>query len=124
MELHYDIDAGREHVRIAGTGRLTMPAMVAVVDRVAEDPRFSSRFSVLFDLSDAEYTAELGDGEAFVAALRRRLEDFQGRFALMVPTSLHFLAQMYCLLAQMGGFDRMQCFTDRDEALKWCGLSE
>jgi len=124
MSLSYTIDPEYEHIRITGLGPLTMPSMIAVVDAVAEDIRFDSSFSVVFDLTRADYTAELSDGDAFVSALKRRLEDFQGKFALAVPESLHFLAQMYCVMARLGGFDRMQCFTDLDETKKWCGLSE
>jgi hypothetical protein len=122
MSLTYAIDAQKKHVRIIGEGPLVMPAMIAVVDQAAEDPRFSSSYSVIFDLTHAVYTAELSDGEAFVAALKRRLPDFQDKFALAVPPELHFLAQMYCVLAKVGGFDRMQCFTDLDEACRWCGV--
>ncbi|GEM_PF-2568625 len=123
MSLNYAIDPEKKHVHITGEGPLTMPAMIAVIDEVAEDSCFDSNFSVIFDLTGAGYTAELADGDAFVSALKRRLENFQGRFALTVPESLHFLAKMYCVLAKVGGFDRMQCFTDLDEAKKWCGVA-
>lgn len=120
MALQYDIDPVKAHVHIIGTGPLTMPAMIAAVDGVAADPRFASHFSVLFDLSHAGYTAELNDGDAFVATVKRRQNDFRGRFAVLVPEHLHFLARLYSALAGAGGFDRMQCFTDAQKAQSWC----
>ena len=123
MSLDYTIDADKRHVRITGHGPLTMPAMIDLVDQVAADFRFDSGFSVIFDMTRAAYTAELSDGDAFVAALKRRLADFQSQFALAVPPDLHFLARMYCVLATLGGFDRMKCFTSLAEAESWCGLS-
>ena len=124
MELRYDIDSSSAHVQITGAGRLSMPAMIAMVDEVAMDPRFRSHFAVIFDIRAADYTAELNDGDAFVAALKRRDQDFQSRFALTVPESLHVLAKLFCLLAQVSGIDRIQCFTDIEEARKWCGLAK
>ena len=121
MPLSHDIDAATGTVRIAASGRVTMPEMVAAVDRVAEDPRFGSGFAVVLDLRKADYTAELEDGNAFVAALRRREADFQGRFALLVPERLHVLATLFCLLADTAGVDRMKCFRDEAEAELWCG---
>jgi hypothetical protein len=107
-----------------GTGRLTMPEMIAVVDQIADDPRFRSDFPVLFDIRDAEYTAELNDGNEFVAALDRRESAFQKRFALVVPPSLQLLGTLFCLLAQVKGVDRMKCFTDMRDANEWIGLSD
>jgi hypothetical protein len=124
MPLRYDIDSTKAHVHIIGTDRVTMPEMVEAVDRVAVDRRFCSHFTVIFDLRDAEYTAELNDGNVFVAALKRRQDNFQGRFALLLPASLQVLGSLYCLLAEVAGIDRMKCFTAVDEARKWCGLPE
>jgi hypothetical protein len=123
MPLRYDIAPAETHVRITGTGSLTMPEMIAVVNAVAEDPRFNSHYTVIFDISNAEYTAELSDGEAFVAVLKRRMNDFKNRFALLVPQHLQFLAKLYSVLASTGGFDRMQCFTELKEAEAWCRTS-
>jgi len=122
MGLSYDIDVEKALVCIVGTGSLSMPAMIAAVEDVANDPRFCSHFTVVFDLRGGDYTPELQDGDAFAAELRRRKKDFQNRFAVVVPESLHFLAKLYCVLANVGGFDRMQCFTDMAEARSWCGV--
>lgn len=124
MTLRYDIDADKAHARITGEGQLTMPAMIDAVDRVADDPGFRSEFSVILDLREADYRGELRDGDAFVTALKRRMDDFQNNFALLVPEELHFLAKLYSVLARAGGFDRMQCFTDVGEACRWCGLPD
>ena len=122
MSLGYTIDPEKKHVHIIGKGPVPMPAMIEIVDQVAEDPRFDSSYSVIFDLTNGSYEAELSDGDAFVSALKRRLGDFHDKVALAVPPELHVLAQMYCVLARVAGFDRMQCFTDLDEARKWCGV--
>jgi hypothetical protein len=100
-----------------------MPDMIAVVDAVAEDPDFDSSYSVIFDLLKGDYTAELRDGDDFVKALRRRMPDFQNRFALLVPKHLHALGRLYCVLAAVGGFDRANCFTDSKEAKAWCRIT-
>ena len=123
MGLRYEIDLAAARVQIIGTGRLSMPAMIAVVDEVAMDPRFDTHFTVIFDIRDADYTAELNDGDAFVTALNRREADFQNRFALVVPGSLLVLAKLFCLLAQVSGIDRIQCFTDIGLAQTWCGAA-
>ena len=120
MPLRYEIDTAEEQVRVVGAGLLTMPEMIAVVEDVAMDPRFRSCPTVIFDLRNADYTAELSDGDAFVAALKRRQSDFGNKFALLVPEHLHVLATLYSVLASVGGFDRMKCFTGMQEAQAWC----
>jgi hypothetical protein len=124
MGVSYEIDTSRAHVRITGSGKVTMPEMIAAVDRVAEDQRFRSDFGVILDLRLADYTAELNDGNAFVSALRRREQNFQNQFVLLVPNSLHILGSLFCLLAETSGVDRMKCTTDSKQASAWCGLSE
>jgi len=120
MALHYDIDAGAGCVRIAGAGPLSMTEMVAMVDTVAEDARFRPHYGVIFSLLNATYAADLPDGDIFADALKRRQKDFQGPFALVVPPGLHVLAQLFCVMARTGGFDRMRCFLDAAEAEDWC----
>ena len=107
-----------------GAGIVVGPLTRDAVDAVADDPRFRHDFSVVFDIRAGRYAGELGDGDAFVAVLKRRRDAFQGRFALLVPESLQFLGKLYCVLAAAGGFDRMQCFTDGREACRWCGAPE
>ena len=121
MPLDYSIDPDRAHVCIVGTGPVSMRSMIAVVERVAADTHFSSHFTVTFDLRDVEYTAELGDGNTLAAVLRRKDSDFQNRFAVVVSEPLHFLARLYCALTHMAGFDKIECFTDMEEAREWCG---
>ena len=123
MTLCNEIDPLKEHVRITGKGTVTMPEMITAVDQVAEDTRFRSHFTVILDIRDANYTAELADGDAFVAALKRREQAFQNRFVLLVSKPLQILATLFCLLAKTSGVDRMKCFTDITEAGEWCGLS-
>lgn len=120
MSLQHEIDMQEEQVRILGTGTLSMPEMVASVDQVAADPRFRSHFTVILDLRQANYTAELDDGDTFAAALKRKQRDFQNKFALVVPEPLHILARLYCALASVGGISRMKCFTDMEKARFWC----
>jgi hypothetical protein len=124
MGIRYSIDASRALVHVIGTGRLTMPEMIVVVDQIADDPRFRSDFPVLFDIRDTEYTAELNDGNEFVAALDRRESAFQKRFALILPPSLQLLGTLFCLLAQVKGIDRIKCFTAMRDAHEWIGLSK
>ena len=123
MGIHYNINASQARVEAVGSGKLTMPEMIAAVDEIAADARFHSGFSVVFDIQDAQYTAALDDGNAFVAALERRAGNFQKRFALVVPESLHVLGRLFCLLAQVKGIDRIQCFTDLAAAREWSGQS-
>lgn len=123
MALRYTIDSGKSCVLIAGDGRLSMPEMIAIVDDVAADPMFRSDFIVIFDIRNGDYTAELADGDMFVAALNRRQQAFRNRFALVVPAPIQVVASLFCLLAQVGGVDRIRSFTDIEEARRWCGLS-
>ena len=120
MGLRHDIVSGKKIVLITGEGDLRMPEMLDAVEKLACDPEFSSDYAVILDLRHADYTAEIDDGDAFVAMIKRRKNDFRNRFALLVPEHLHFLARLYSLMAGIAGFDRMKCFTDRDEALRWC----
>jgi hypothetical protein len=124
MAIHHEINSACAVARIIGEGRLTMPAMIAAVDRLAEAPEYRSSYAVIFDLRAADYVAELSDGEAFVGVLKRRMSDFQGSFALVVPEPLHFLARLYSVLAAASGFDRMRCFTDMEDACAWCGIAQ
>jgi len=123
MAIHYTIHPEERYVHIKAFGPQTMADMIAVVDQVAEDPRFLSDYCVIFDLLSGDYTAELRDGDDFVAALKRRSADFQNRVALLVPKSLHALGKLYSVLAAVGGFNRMNCFTDCGEAMAWCGMA-
>jgi hypothetical protein len=120
MGLTYNIDASAMQVRIVGSGPLTMAQMLAVVDRVAEDPLFRSLYTVIYDIRRVDYTAQLEDGDAFAAALKHREASFQKRFAIVVPEYLHVLARLYCLVASVAGVDRLKCFTEMEEAVTWC----
>ena len=120
MPLTYDIVAESPQVRVAASEAVSMPAMIAIMEQVAADPRFRPDFSVTFDLRSATYTAELADGDALVAALRQQKGTFRGRFAVVVPKSLEILTRLYCALATAGGFDRIGCFTSMVEAQTWC----
>ena len=124
MAIDYTIYADQGYVHVVGIGKQTMPEMVAVVDAIAEDPEFNFSYSVIFDLRKGNYTAELRDGEDFVSVLKRRMEQFQNKFALLVPETLHVLAKLYSVLATVGGFDRMKCFLDIEKAKEWCGITE
>ncbi|MCE9614285.1 MAG: hypothetical protein K8T26_08415 [Lentisphaerae bacterium] len=120
MALHYEIDPPAGRVQIVGQDVVTMTGMIAIVEAVASDARFRPHYTVLFDLRHARYTAELRDGDALAAVLKLKKNDFQNRFAVVVSPSLHILAKLYCLLADMAGFDHIQCFTDFAEAETWC----
>ena len=72
--------------------------MLEAVEGMADDPRFRSDFHVLFDIRAALYTAEIEDGNLFVATLERRESDFQKRFALVVSDALQVLASLFCLV--------------------------
>jgi hypothetical protein len=122
MAINYTLHSTERYVHIEAIGPQTMPDMIAVVDAVADDPNFESGYSVIFDLLKGDYTAELRDGDDFVQALKRRIPDFQNRFALIVPKHLHALGKLYSILAALGGFNRMNCFVDPDEARTWCGI--
>jgi hypothetical protein len=122
MPLAYEIVAEDPQVRVVGTGAVSMASMIAIIQQVAADPRFRSQFTVTFDLRATTYTAELADGEALVAVLRQKKTDFQNRFAVVVPDALHVLGKLYCLLAAMGGFDKIKCFPSIEEAQAWCRI--
>jgi hypothetical protein len=124
MAIDYTIHPEQRYAHVTGIGKQSMPEMIAVVDAVADDPEFNSDYHVLFDLKKGNYTAELRDGDDFVVALKRRMPDFQNLFILLVPKDLHVLAKLYSVLAAAGGFDRMKCTTDLDEALGWCGIQK
>ncbi len=120
MPLHYNIDPKERLVRIVGTGVVSMSSTIAEVERVAADPRFEPRFMVIFDLREVHYEAELKDGDELAAVLRQKKSDFQNKFAVVVPGSLLLLVKLYCLLANMAGFEKIMPFTDMEEAEKWC----
>ena len=122
MPLSYVIVDEAPQVRVVGTGSLSMSAMISVMREVAADPLFHSHFTVTFDLREASYTAELADGDTLAAVLRQKKSDFQNRFALVVPESLHFLAKLYCSLVTMGGFENIKSFTSMDRAQEWCRM--
>jgi hypothetical protein len=118
--LHYSIDPERETALITGDGPMFMTTMIEAVEGVARDPAFRPRFTVIFDLRQARYTAMIADGDALADVLRKKGGDFRNRFAVVVPESLHILAKLYCLVVTMAGFDRIRCFTDMEEAERWC----
>jgi hypothetical protein len=122
MGLTHRIDPVAEHVRIVGVGTLTMPEILAAVERAVADPALRPHYTAILDIREGDYTAELQDGDVFVHRLKELERYFQNRFALLVPESLHFLGTMFCLLAKAGGVDRMKCFVDLDRAREWCGL--
>jgi len=119
MPVDYDIAPEKMHVTVVGTGKVSMSIMISIFDQIAADPRFHSHFTVLLDLRNGRYTAELADGDALAAVLKQKRTDFQNRLALVVPESLHLLARLYCTLVALGGFDKIQCFTDMEKAEAW-----
>ena len=124
MAIDYVIHTDRKYVHVKGTGQQRMPGMIAVVNDIVSDPEFLPDYNVIFDLHEGGYTAELNDGNDFVAALKLRMADFRSLFILVVPASLLPLAKIYSVLAATGGFDRMKCTTDLHTALEWCGVRE
>jgi len=120
LDLTHRIDRAARRATVTGSGRLTMPAMLEAVERVAADPDHDPCHMVIFDIRSGDYTAELSDGDDFVAALKRLETDFQGRFALVVPESLKVLAGLFCLLANVAGIDRIRSFTGIEQAVAWC----
>ena len=119
MPLTYEIDPLAAHAQATAVGVVSMTAMIDVIERMAADPRYRTHFTIIFDLRVASYTAELSDGDALAAVLRQKKTDYQNRFAVVVGESLHLLARLYCLLANMAGFQLIRCFADMDEAQAW-----
>lgn len=124
MQIDYDILDEAPEVRIVANGAVSMSGMITTIQSVPDDPRFQSQFTVTFDLREASYTAELADGDALAAVLGEKNTDFQNRFAVVVPESLHFMARLYCALTKLGGFDQIQCFTSMDDAQAWCRFEQ
>jgi hypothetical protein len=120
MPIDYDIVPEAPQVRVVATGAVTMAAMIAVFDRIAADPCFDSFFTLTVDMREASYTAELADGDALAAVLKQKKSNFQNRLALVVPQSLLFMGRLYCSLVTVGGFDKIRCFTDMEQAEDWC----
>jgi hypothetical protein len=120
MPYQYTIDEPGRHVRVTGTGRITMESTIAVIDTVTGDPRFRPEFTLLMDLRAAEYTADLHDGDALAQVLRERRYEIANRFAVVVPESLFMLIKLYCLLANVAGYETIRCFIDAEEAERWC----
>jgi hypothetical protein len=114
----YEIDEARELAIVTGSGIVTMPEMIHTSDTLADDPRFRTEFRAIFDLRTVSYTAELSDGEDFVAALNRRMADFQGGISLVVPEILHGLVRLYAVLAKVSGYDGISCFIHMEKALE------
>ena len=101
-----------------------MSDVITVIEQVATDPHFRSDFTVIFDLLNARYTAQVSDGDALVSVLKQKRNHFKNKSAAVVPESLHNLAKLYCLLANVAGFGKIRCFTDLREAQQWCKLTE
>jgi len=120
MPIDYEISADAPQVRVVATGPVSMAEMIATIRKVAVDPDFRPSFTVTFDLRAATYTAELPDGDALASVLRQKKGNFQNRFAVVVPESLHVLGRLYCALAAVGGFDRIRCLTSMEQAEAWC----
>jgi len=125
MSLEYTIDPKEGLVHIQGVGELSMPAAIAIFEKIAADTHFQSHFRVLFDVRLARYTAELSDGDELVAVLRKKDRAYQNKVAVVVPEFLHVIAKLYCLLSITAGFDRIMTFTELDQAKAWLsGSSE
>lgn len=120
MGLSYAIVDEAPEVRVVGSGSVSMSEMIAIFQEVAEDPDFHSYYTVIFDLRTATYRAKLADGDVLSAVLNQKKTDFQKRLAVVVPESLHLLARLYCALTTLGGFDKIQCFTNMNQAQAWC----
>ena len=119
MPLDYTIFSDKRYVHVTAIDRQRMDDMIAVIDRLTEDPDFRGEYSVIFDLRRAGYTAELNDGDDFVKALKEHKDLFHNLFILLVPEELHVLARLFAALAAAGGFDRMRVTTELSEALRW-----
>jgi len=72
MTLAYNIDQTRRHACITGTDTVTMEGMLNVMEQVAADVQFEPHFTVILDLSEARYTANLNDGDALAAVLGKK----------------------------------------------------
>ena len=120
MAMNHCVDVGRARAYVSGVGTVTMSESIAAIEQVAADPSFQPDFTVLFDLRRVDYTADLADGDALAAALKDNKERFGRRFAVVVSDSLFLMVKLYCLLARVGGYEPIKCFTDMSEAERWC----
>lgn len=120
MPLSYTIADQEQQVVITGDGAVTMAGMIAFVEQVAVDPQFRPHYTVILDLRTADYAADMEDGEKLAATLKLKRTDFQNKFAVVVPDTLYLLAKLYCVMSRLGGFEKIQCFTDLDQARAWC----
>lgn len=119
MPVGYDIISDDMHVNVVCTEKVSMSEMISIFDEIAADSRFQSNFTVLVDLRSARYTAELADGDALASVLKEQRTDFQNRLALVVPDSLHLMARLYCALVKLGGFEKINCFRNTEDAEEW-----
>lgn len=120
MPLKYNIAEQEQQAVITADGSVTMTGLNAFIQQVPADPRFRPHYTVILDLRTANYVADFEDGEKLAAVLKQKRTDFQNKFAVVVPDELYLLAKLYCVMSRMGGFEKIQCFNDLEQAHAWC----
>ena len=120
MPLSYNIAEQEQQVVITGNGAVTMAGMISFVQQVAADPQFRPHYTVILDLRNADYAADLEDGDKLATTLKQKRTDFQNKFAVVVSDPLYLLAKLYCVLSRMGGLENIQCFNNLEQARAWC----
>ncbi len=117
--MFYQIDTYEDLLTVDLVGEITVDAVLALVEKIRQDPRYSSAMPVLHDLSR-------GDLSGMSSARIRRLTSLidpageNSRLAIYAPDDLAYgLARIYVSEASLSSDRPRQVFKNYHDAISW-----
>jgi hypothetical protein len=122
MSYEFFVDSEQRLVRVRMWGALTKAEILAVVQKLTEDPRISAGFAELIDAREASSTAITADHIRQIAA--SKLDPVCRRAFVVLDALSYGFARMFGSLREIAGApEQIAVFSDLQEAEAWLGLT-
>jgi hypothetical protein len=123
MPYTYVIDKERRLVMSTVSGIVTFTEIMAHLDQLVREPDFSPEFNHFIDWAAAT-NLDISTDEAKAIARRRDFSPPSRRAFFTTSPSIYGMLRLILTHHEMAGAREFTCvFYDRDEALKWLGLT-
>lgn len=121
MAFVYEISRSGNHVKVVGTGKITIANCIRIIRSVLSDPRYRSNSTALIDLNDAVFTYRDKDE---VIKIAKTLEAVQAlltnRIAIVAKRSTLFPSEIFSLYIRQATHIKIRVFMTRTSAMAYC----
>ena len=105
---------------VRAEGPSSYEQIISALEALRTDPGYDSRFKILVDAREIDYSASMPEVRQMVAALGASKASFSRSLAVVIEPGPQFdLAELFARLAAGEGFT-LSCFGAMQPALDWC----